>query len=85
PFTDWTIKCNRNELSSSYLSIRGRWKVESGTESGVLIAVTGYGPTPPAGGRFRQKNGGSSTLHHYCTHQENENPHTYPAASHPHI
>ncbi|GBL95306.1 hypothetical protein AVEN_37755-1 [Araneus ventricosus] len=33
----------------------------SETEGGVLIAITGHGPTSPAGSKFRQRSGGNST------------------------
>ncbi|GBM02453.1 hypothetical protein AVEN_76502-1 [Araneus ventricosus] len=47
--------------------------VNTETESGVLIAITGYGPTPPIGGTSRHRSGRNSTPHPL----ESENPLAY--------
>ncbi|GBO25913.1 hypothetical protein AVEN_148748-1 [Araneus ventricosus] len=39
---------------------------QSGTEVGVLTAITGHGPTPPEGGTSRRRSGDNSTPLHYC-------------------
>ncbi|GBO06351.1 hypothetical protein AVEN_114455-1 [Araneus ventricosus] len=56
---------------------------QSETEVGVPTAITGHRPTSPEGGISHLWNGGNSISHRYFTHEENENPLTYPATSHP--
>ncbi|GBN02698.1 hypothetical protein AVEN_237424-1 [Araneus ventricosus] len=58
------------------------WTGFTKTEGGVLIAITGHGQNPPVQGH---RSGDNPTPHHYYAHQGNENPLTYPPASHPHI
>ncbi|GBM08707.1 hypothetical protein AVEN_52780-1 [Araneus ventricosus] len=53
----------------------------SSSETGVLVAVTGHGPTPPGG--VHTITGGVTPSHHYCTLRRSENLLTYLAASHP--
>ncbi|GBN72450.1 hypothetical protein AVEN_249988-1 [Araneus ventricosus] len=57
---------------------------QSETESGVLIAISGHGPTPPAGGALRFRSGGKSTSLLIYAHKESENPLTSPATFHSH-
>ncbi|GBN69385.1 hypothetical protein AVEN_170432-1 [Araneus ventricosus] len=52
----------------------------SSAEAGILVAITGHGPTPPVGGTYYHQQWASPS--HYCTHQGSDTPLTYPAVSH---
>ncbi|GBN61097.1 hypothetical protein AVEN_107871-1 [Araneus ventricosus] len=54
------------------------------TKIGVLVAITGQGPTPPEGGTSLHRSGGNSAPHHCYTPEGRENLITCPAAPHPH-
>ncbi|GBM62375.1 hypothetical protein AVEN_255735-1 [Araneus ventricosus] len=53
----------------------------SSAQAGVLVAITGQGPTPPEGGTHYHRQ--RARLSYYSTHQGSETPLIYPAASHP--
>ncbi|GBL93757.1 hypothetical protein AVEN_166794-1 [Araneus ventricosus] len=55
----------------------------SSVEAGVLMAITGHGPTSPVGGTHYRRQRASSIQPYYCTHQGGETPLTYPVAFHP--
>ncbi|GBL79747.1 hypothetical protein AVEN_18267-1 [Araneus ventricosus] len=52
----------------------------SSPEAGVVMAVTGHGPTPLEGSTDYHRQRASPS--YYCTHQGSETPFTYLAASH---
>ncbi|GBN27144.1 hypothetical protein AVEN_156638-1 [Araneus ventricosus] len=76
-----------NELPRLHLHLSSpkwwSWRQQSEIESGVLIAISGRGPTSPAGGTLRIQSGGNSTPLHIYAYKESENPPTYPTTFHP--
>ncbi|GBO25203.1 hypothetical protein AVEN_173452-1 [Araneus ventricosus] len=58
-----------------------RRDVNTETEGGVLIAITGFDPILPSGDASRHRSGGDSIPHYYYAHSEGENPLTYQTAS----
>ncbi|GBM79615.1 hypothetical protein AVEN_236362-1 [Araneus ventricosus] len=80
--TMYGARFSRHEVSASNTCTKNR-HVNSDTEVGELIVITGHGPNP-----FRRKyvpssEWGSSNPHHCYAHKGSENPLTYPVISHP--
>ncbi|GBN04474.1 hypothetical protein AVEN_84043-1 [Araneus ventricosus] len=55
----------------------------SSAEAGVLTGILDHGSTPPEGGTHYRRRSTRASPSHYYTLRGNENPLTYPAASHP--
>ncbi|GBM22709.1 hypothetical protein AVEN_81470-1 [Araneus ventricosus] len=76
------MKCKRKSRTS-LAHICNRHEQQSGTETGILIAIAGHVSTIPAGGTSRHRSEGNSTPHQYYTHWVSENLFIYPEPSGP--